>query len=576
MAQQRYWDYQDDDYTLHMNWRDFPYRPHGRYAGFDLISKTGLNLVLGPVGTAKSRVALDLSVTPISVFTNRQGVTISEDANISFPITANDTGFDRIDLIIISQQYIESVGGEQGLYSVVQGTPAADPVAPALPNTEKDVILGTLYVPASSSDLSTATYTPAKVPDFAGDLSVAHKDRNQEYKAYQQFLSSYSGFDDVNQASYRRDTKVLSLPTYAAEDGLLYVRNAYRVFEDPATATTGYGTVESVSHDGETIPDGFVIDLYCLSATLFTGSNFDKEYYAFEEWITLRKVGLVWHIDSGRVTTARNNKYRWMQIFNDTDAYLLSNQLTVNDNNYKGNVWNLDIAGETNTEVRFIKVKNWANDPNNDKANYAGSFVVVNIQESSAGAIILKHNASGANDSQKPLWLPGEADIQIDSKTSFLCVETSENWKVMGLGRRSNAEIVSAVNTSSIYNDGWKNISMVAGYTAVADRTPAYRKTGQTLHLRGQISIDSSVYWTPLGASEGESTITNAALGSSYGPSVDAYIPITIWDSNHPTGTTGITAVLKISTTGALALIAVGGFTGTKLLYLDGINLNIG
>lgn len=171
MAQERWWNWQDDDSTFRLNWRDLGIHEPGRYRGFDgdlTFAPLQLNLVHTSTGVTKTK--LNLTTTPkIGVWLSKQGCVITEDSNIIIPITAGNT-LPRIDLIVGQHEYTQIVGGTAATYSVITGTPSLTPVAPTLPFPEKQVILGVLYVPANMISLTGpgVVYTPTKVPYFAG------------------------------------------------------------------------------------------------------------------------------------------------------------------------------------------------------------------------------------------------------------------------------------------------------------------------------------------------------------------------------------------------------------------------
>ena len=192
MAQYRRWNWEDDDSTFDMNWRDLLFFPPGLYTGFDaknLGSSGTLAFVLWHNATGVRKVDESLSSTPKNgLWRTKQGVCVYEDDVIPLTLGANLSSFPRIDLVVGTHQYLETPGGAVATYQIIQGTPGATPVAPALTFPNQQVILGTFYVPAGTTDLAAVglTYTRSLTPAFAGDPSIVYTNRVQEITATKQ------------------------------------------------------------------------------------------------------------------------------------------------------------------------------------------------------------------------------------------------------------------------------------------------------------------------------------------------------------------------------------------------------
>ena len=119
MAQKRFWNWKDDDYTLDLNHRELGILESGLYRGFDRHSSSaGLNLVLHHGVNGIKKVKLDTTETnSMGVWMSKQGCVITEDANITIPISANTTSDPRIDLIVGTHQYSQTQGGLVATYS---------------------------------------------------------------------------------------------------------------------------------------------------------------------------------------------------------------------------------------------------------------------------------------------------------------------------------------------------------------------------------------------------------------------------------------------------------------------------
>lgn len=176
MAQRRFWNWKDDDYTLDMNHALLGILEAGLYRGFDKhSSSTGTNLVLhhGVNGVQKSK--LDKSLTSLmGVYLTKQGCIITEDANVTIgSITPNTTGNPRKDLIVATHEYQQTVGGLVAIYTAIVGTPSATPVVPALTNPTTQTILGVLDVPANTSSTANMTFTKSGMPNLGNAPAIA-------------------------------------------------------------------------------------------------------------------------------------------------------------------------------------------------------------------------------------------------------------------------------------------------------------------------------------------------------------------------------------------------------------------
>lgn len=138
----------------------------GRYCGFDTKSYTGLALSLTHASSGIIQSDINGTLTAkTGSWVSPQGSVIQESATVSIGnVTANSSGNPRIDLIV--GQYLKPpTSSASATYLIVAGTPAATPVAPALPNTHMNVILGYLLVPNGTTvDLASCTFTPANIP----------------------------------------------------------------------------------------------------------------------------------------------------------------------------------------------------------------------------------------------------------------------------------------------------------------------------------------------------------------------------------------------------------------------------
>ena len=185
MAQRAFWNWKDDDLTIDMSqWLNGLF-PKGVYRGFDFVNanQAGMTLKLTHEVTGFKFTKQDLSESDFcGVLKTPQGSLIREDEEILINIAAADPTNPRIDAIYCNHTYIETQGGAAALYSVVTGTPGAVPVAPVLINDLTDLLIGYLYVPAATTDLSDLAVVMSKVevPTLAEE-NYAHRDKVNRY-----------------------------------------------------------------------------------------------------------------------------------------------------------------------------------------------------------------------------------------------------------------------------------------------------------------------------------------------------------------------------------------------------------
>jgi len=162
MAQERFWEYRDDDLTIRLdNWLLGIYLP-GRYVGFDFNPSNDLNLSLDHQKTGV--VYNDINNTPkpkVGVWVSNTGVLVKEDSSISLSISANNSDDDRYDFIYAEHEYLDgTVGGTQASYGVIQGTSSL----PVITNPNTQTLIGVLIIPSGATDLSNSRFLPSKPP----------------------------------------------------------------------------------------------------------------------------------------------------------------------------------------------------------------------------------------------------------------------------------------------------------------------------------------------------------------------------------------------------------------------------
>lgn len=322
MAQRRFWNYKDDDSTFDLNFRELGIFEAGRYRGFDPLLAAGLTLELNHLATGVDKTQLDgVTVTRYGLWNSKQGVIVTEDTAINLTIAAGDPTDPRIDLIVGQHQYIATTGGAVAIYLVIQGTPAPNPVAPALTLPDLQVELGRLYVPAGMTDLNGTgvVYTQALVPDYSGDDTVAHTDRTNDFQALQIFegFEQYAGvaFLDTGASS----TAIELQDTSGNADN---IRNFY--FLSTTTTPTGNYNVLSISNVPTPQTDNvqqFTIYNGTTVSLRFAGAAFARDYYIKA---------------NSAVTFAVNNSGQLYAVEADEAGLGSINRF------YKQNIWNWD------------------------------------------------------------------------------------------------------------------------------------------------------------------------------------------------------------------------------------------
>lgn len=154
--------------------------PKGRYYGFETISNAGgvgINIALNHTN-GLSRVnhsPTAIEANPFGVVVTPMGQVIQTDDTITLPVTNNaHLTYDRIDYIVMTHEYQQVTGGSAAVFSILQGTPAANPVGPTLPNPEKQVLIASYKIAANSNSYSgISEYTISETPIFANkDLGL--------------------------------------------------------------------------------------------------------------------------------------------------------------------------------------------------------------------------------------------------------------------------------------------------------------------------------------------------------------------------------------------------------------------
>ena len=167
MAQERFFEFRDDDLTKRLdNWLLGIFHP-GRYCGFDM--QVTNNLIVTLSHTETGIIYNDGTNNPkpaLGVLVSNVGVVVKESSNITVTAQPNPGANPRIDLIYMQHRYRDGViSGEQATYGYIQGVASANPSYPALTDSVNQIVVGYIYWPAATSVInSSVRWEPAKSP----------------------------------------------------------------------------------------------------------------------------------------------------------------------------------------------------------------------------------------------------------------------------------------------------------------------------------------------------------------------------------------------------------------------------
>ena len=168
MAQERFWNYRDDDLTFRLDQWLLGVIDAGLYRGFDpkLNGTLTLRLEHDVTGYVKTLKNGDLT-NQLGVYVTKQGVLINEDAAIEVDIPPTGANA-RIDYVVAEHDYIDVDGGTEASYKVIQGP--ANGSLPTLTNPNVQIILGQLSLPPNTTSLlqTGVVYTKTQSPEYGG------------------------------------------------------------------------------------------------------------------------------------------------------------------------------------------------------------------------------------------------------------------------------------------------------------------------------------------------------------------------------------------------------------------------
>lgn len=430
MAQERFWQWLDDDSTFRLNWRDLLILPYGLYRGFDNESpKSGWNLILGH-SLSEGKVDLNLNTSnKMGVWKTKQGVVITEDTSISLTVDPSHATLKRIDLIVAEHQYIQTQGGTTAIYKVIKGVPGTNPTVPSIMDPSKQVVLGELFIPNGAADISECTYTKSGIPDFNGDSTIMHTDKVQVSTALKVF-NVQMGMVVITELDLSSHKIITSTPS-----------NIYVVANINALTYTPYELIKGFTHEVST-DLGQEITIFTehslrLEDTFTSGTGNlvipeGTRYIEPHTTFKMIKVGYYggatcWTVIGGDAVKGGNNKFRGNQIFDkSTTPSIASNKLSFGT---KGANF-YELAAITGTpELRWIQSQN-VQSKTPVKTNEAGGIFYLKINSS----ILIKNNiTSGLPADSKPIIFPTGLDYTFGADTFIMLLEDSNAYRVLSV-----------------------------------------------------------------------------------------------------------------------------------------------
>jgi len=496
MAQTKYHSWLDDDLTRSLNKWWLGIKDPGRYRGFDWdeLAPLATTFLHEKTGVVITNSDSPITQTPISgVWISQQGTVIKESAPIALTFTANPSGFGRIDVVYGQHIYVETVGGAAATYGIIVGTPSASPVAPALPLPLEQVALGYMFIPAGATDLTDAVYTPARVPNFANDETIAHTDIEQIWTAMQTFpyLQAVWGVCYLDVAAKKIDLTKDRTGTPLVGDALAQnlKKNAYVI------ATLHLGTAQDVedilpypvdSDLVETSGKQKELTFFCLGNVAFTGNILSgaasgQRYYA-QIYQSVKVTSLInayaplglstsWSIiGGGDVLVDRINYMNKLLGLAKTTGSFFGTQLT---HSSAGNFVEIATSAPTRTldGIAITRV---------------GTHLIV---KPTGAGILLRHNQAPVSG-HLPLWLSAQADMNTTSDEPLLFIQDTTHWRLVGAYDALTeiwhlvGDVATGLGTTLV-----DYTNTVSGSL----RPTRFTKKGRVLKIQGQVDKNSLV-----------------------------------------------------------------------------------
>lgn len=526
MAQKRYWNWLDDDSTNAMNQRDLVINPYGLYCGFDYDpdNTIGMSMRIVHTVTGHTKIKQDLTETPqLGIWKSKQGVIVTEDAPMNIPIAVGHATLPRIDLIVARHKFITTSGGAAATYEVIQGTPNASPVAPALTHPNEQIILGSWYIPATTTALATGAlpaglgYTKVEAPDFNNNSNYMRLDNKSQtaegvktfnaLKGKEWVFAAISGGGVGSSNSFLLtapanfyyldhlddDYYLMDRVTFA-DGSLLSVGDTHRftvltqqrLLLKNNTATSGITVVTSHNADWSTtgVNDAFYVEPNTLLEFVeisdyagMTGNN--------RRWMCMsagemhkdqpNKLGHVLMAQKSYVGTWITREFGWSG----------AKRVSGLPSNYVEGF--LDFSGAAN-ELRAVQ--SMAGIAHTASGAEAGTVIYMRLYGNSGVACTLKHMYGGSITAGfKPFSVPNGGDLSVVEGNILVLIEDTAAWRVLQL---ITSNSIKKQPYELLFNDtvdvtgSAGNIGVVKTYTMPANTV---LNVGDILRIKGTITL---------------------------------------------------------------------------------------
>lgn len=301
-SQRRYWNKFDDDDTYEISsWQNGLYIP-GLYHGFDAVLGGDMSLTLNHDDTGYQRVKKDKTLENKSgLFITTQGTVVYDTNVYNLNISTTGATEKRVDLIVVTHEYIDVDDGEQATITVIEGTPvvgSAIPIAPSLTSPETQIIIGEIRLPENCTTLNQlgVIYTKKDSPNYANS-PIPRLNKDNVYKGvntegvtinpdfvggtYSRSIILFEGRnnvlittnDNIESITVSNDVKQgCRLKIFFTEDVSIYDSNSFAKIENYRTSTYGIdlrGNVNKLAsaphnHDRLEFEDGESIELILI------------------------------------------------------------------------------------------------------------------------------------------------------------------------------------------------------------------------------------------------------------------------------------------------------------------------
>jgi hypothetical protein len=568
MAQKRYWNYEDDDLTVDLNHREGAMIPPGRYAGFKPLAMTGTTLQLVHTDGYK-KVSVGLGNSQVGVWVTNQGLVIHEDQQINLPINPNPEDLPRVDLIVGSHEYQLVAGGQQALYSIVQGQPSdeAVPADPTLPEPNKQVILGRLYIEPGANTLADMRYVPAQIPRFSNDVNIPLKSEENSFALKQTVNTLYY---EVQRGEIQDSTDSILLDRIDPYDSSSDLASFYELRDTGDTGISGIRTIQRINPTVDTqigqfiwlytpVEIHFYTDGYGTS-NLYTEEGLGELIMPANRWFCVRRTVSGWlftHADLAN--THRFTKWREMQVWNHASTSLVSGKLGGNAGREKGNIWKLVIESGNN-------VINWIHAPDHTVIGNEGGRVLVIYVGNGADATIFHDVTTGVPTNYKPIYIPSGQSIDIATGDTLMFVEGETHYYLVGLKETTGGG-------EGWYPLGYTNSLKFEDYQGYDVKC---REQGNLLRFIGAVQINHAQV-------SGSDIGRVMVLPSQYRPTqervIHARLYSTDWDFSLVDGGGGeswpVEVIFESISNGGLYIRGGGEITKNAVLRLDGIQIDL-